>query len=86
MKPRICFTAAQLHGHKDNASAEVYKSIRAYLFNPVVDRIESELKRRFSTDALSILSSLACVLCPSIKHLETGFVTAISRLFLRLLF
>jgi len=52
-------------GHRDNASADVYKSIRVDLFLPVVYRIESELKRRFSTDTLNILSSLACVLCPS---------------------
>ena len=52
-------------GHRDNASADVYKSIRVDLFLPVVNRIESELKRRFSTDALNILSSLACVICPS---------------------
>ena len=52
-------------GHRDNTSADVYKSIRVDLFLPVVNRIESELKRRFSTDALNILASLACVLCPS---------------------
>jgi len=46
----------------------VYQSIRVELFLPVVDRIKSELKRRFSTDALNILSSLACVLCPSSKQ------------------
>jgi len=52
-------------GHRDNASADVYKSIRVDLFLPVVYRIESELKRRFSTYTLNILSSLACVFCPS---------------------
>jgi len=52
-------------GYRDNASADVYKSIRINLFLPVVYRIESELKRQFSTDNLNILSSLAYVLCPS---------------------
>jgi len=51
-------------GYRDNASADVYKSIRGDLFL-FVYRFESELKRRFSTDTLNILSSLACVLCPS---------------------
>jgi len=51
--------------HRNNASADVYKSIQVNLFLPVVNRIESELKHRFSTDALNILASLACVPCPS---------------------
>lgn len=40
-------------------------SLRVELLIPALDRILSELQRRFSDQALSIIGSLASLLCPS---------------------
>jgi len=60
--PDMLYTSTT--GHRESVSADPYKSIHIDLFTPVVERIEMELQRRFSTDAVNILRSLASVLCP----------------------
>ena len=49
------------------------ETIRVQFFIPVLDRILSELRRRFSDDSLAIVSSVSSVLCPdSPKFLNFG--------------
>lgn len=61
--PDMLYTSST--GHRVDASTDVCKSLRVDLFYPVLDRIDSEFKRRFSTDALSVMRSLACMLSPN---------------------
>lgn len=51
-------------GQRESTSLEPCDAIRIDVFLPVVDRILSELKRRFSAESLSIMRSLSSLLCP----------------------
>ena len=52
-------------GRRDGALPELSASLRVDLLIPALDRILSELKRRFSDQALSVIGSVASVLCPN---------------------
>lgn len=52
-------------GNRQEAAREPCETFRIGFFNPVVDRILSELKRRFSDQSLAVISSLSSVICPS---------------------
>lgn len=52
-------------GHRDEVAMEPSEAIRICCFNPVVDRIVSELKRRFSDESLAVISSVSSLICPN---------------------
>lgn len=50
-------------GHRDEVVTS--ENIRIQVFIPVVDRILSELRRRFSDESLAVVGSVSSVLCPN---------------------